>query len=166
MSYVMDFDHISNKKSRVLYASFAAKGYRGWPSSGQWDIHRCFCFLEKRTKAISSTFRFFLILGTLCWIKQKCHFHPCLSFCAPQMLEAWSPSSQSFWDIRVSVWSCFLMWDLKSKMILLIFTALSQSWGEHFTAVDGLLRIHTFGSTKWLSATFCGSMAFCGLKSG
>lgn len=35
-------------------------------------------------------------------------------------------------------WSCFLMWDLKSKMILLIFTALSQSWGEHFTAVAGL----------------------------
>lgn len=45
-----------------------------WPSSGQWDIHRGFCFLEKRTKAISGSFRLFLILGALCWIKPNAIF--------------------------------------------------------------------------------------------
>lgn len=140
-----------------------------WPSSGQWDIHRCFCFLEKRTKAISSTFRLFLILGTLCWFKQKCHFHPCLSFCAPQMLEAWSPSSQSFWDIRVSVWMELFphvgpekqndFTNLHSTQPVLRRTLYSSGW-------TFLLRVHTFGSTKWWSVIFCGSMDFCGLKSG
>ena len=63
-----------------------------WPSFVKWDTHKGFCFLEKRTKAISVFFRVFLILETLCWIKNKYIFiFICPSL--PHSLEAWSLSS-------------------------------------------------------------------------